>query len=613
MIFPLLQAPPFDLSNQDRPILPHELKPHQPAGVEFLASHTGALLGDGVQTGKTIQAIVAMKVLFQRGRVKSALVVAPISVLRHWQDRLQEWAPELWQGLTIVRSPNRDQRQMMWRMPAHVHVTNYETLVRDVDFILEQRGENGYELIIADEIQKIKNANTDMAKAVKELGKRATYRWGLSATPLENGLDDLVSIFEFLQPGLLRRGAETEASATSKFKPHFLRRKTHEISKDFKQPQFDEYRVEMEGCQLEAYETAFRESVAELRRLGEKVTLAHALAKLQALKQLCNVHLASGESAKLEFLVDWLEDVVASGNKLLLFSQYREFGMDFLAERLNRFGCVHYSEAATDAKKQSFIRSFGEDPRKCVFIANPATAGTGLADLKVANYVVHFDHWWNPAREEQANGRILGIGQKKDAFIAHVWVENSVEGRIETILKEKRELFGRVIDSQTSVGGTGLTTEEVFQLFGLEAPAHLRAETTPGQGTSPPASGLAGTTPRGMEMLVERLYRAMGYSARATPQSRDGGVDVVALRDTASGREKLAIQCKHQSAAVGREVLQKLLGVITADPSYSAGVVVTSAEFSKDAREFARQNARLQLIDRDYLERLLAQFRVPIT
>jgi restriction endonuclease Mrr len=90
-------------------------------------------------------------------------------------------------------------------------------------------------------------------------------------------------------------------------------------------------------------------------------------------------------------------------------------------------------------------------------------------------------------------------------------------------------------------------------------------------------------------------------------------VDVIALRDTASAREKLAIQCKHQTEPVGREVLQRLLGVITADPSYSAGVVVTTAEFSRDAREFAQQNGRLQLIDRNLLERLLAKYRVPIT
>jgi len=612
LIFPLLQPPPFDIANQQAVILPGELEPHQPAGVKFLASQTGALLGDGVQTGKTIEAIVAMKLLFQCGKINSALVVAPISVLKHWQDRLAEWAPELWQGLTVVRSPNKQKRQVMWTMPAHVHVTNYETVVSDLDVITRQRGGKGYGLIVADEVQRIKNASTDTAKAVKELGAGATYRWGLSATPIENSLDDLISIFEFLRPGLLQRGTETELSAARKFKPHFLRRRTQDIAKHFKEPRYNEYRVEMEGRQLQAYDSAYQESVAELRKLGERVTLAHALAKLQALKQICNVHLASKESAKLDFLMDWLEDIIASGNKVLVFSQYREFGMDFLAEQLSRFGCVHYGLATSDRQRQAAIQAFRDDDRKCVFIANPATAGTGLPDLKVANYVVHFDHWWNPAREDQANGRILGIGQKKDAFIAHVWVENSIEGRIEAILARKRELFGRVIDAQTSAGGTGLSTEEVFALFGLEPPVHLRSPKSKEAETEGGRQGLGDITPREMEFLVERLYRAMGYSARATPQSRDGGIDVVALRDTVQGREKLAIQCKHQTATVGREVLQKLLGVISADPSYSAGVVVTSAEFSGDAKAFAQQNGRLQLIDKNTLARLLVQNRVPI-
>jgi HJR/Mrr/RecB family endonuclease len=315
----------------------------------------------------------------------------------------------------------------------------------------------------------------------------------------------------------------------------------------------------------------------------------------------------------LDWLLDWLEDIVASGNKALVFSQYREFGQDFLFKKLDaRFGCIHYGRATTDKEKQEKINLFCDDARKCVFIANPATAGTGLPDLKVANYVVHFDHWWNPARQNQASGRILGIGQRKDAFIADVWVENSIEGRIEEILARKKALFDRVIDSQTSVGGTGLSTEELFGLFDLDVPEHLRTARKTETQKGARKGGLKDISPRDMELLVERLYRAMGYSARVTPQTRDGGIDVEALRDTVSDREKLAIQCKHQTAVVGREVLQKLLGVISADPTYSAGVIVTSSEFSADARQFAQQNGRLRLVDRSALERLLAHHRVQI-
>lgn len=611
LLLPLLQPRPFDLTREQVVFLPAELQPHQPEGVKFLATNYAALLGDGVQTGKTIEAVVAMKLLFQSGKVKSALVVSPISVLMHWQKQLEKWAPELWQGLTVVRSPSKEQRRNMWRMPAHVYVTNYETVVGDFDEILAQRGDSAFGLIICDEIQRIKNPAAAVSQCVKGLGKRAAYHWGLSATPVENTLEDLVSIFEFLKPGLLRRGFESEMYASIKIKPYFLRRRTQDIAKDFKEPRYDRFTVEMEGRQLEAYEQAFRESVAELRQLGERVTLAHALAKLQALKQLCNVHLASEESAKLEWLRDWLEDIVASGNKVLVFSQYRDFGLEFLAKQLHNFGCVHYGQATNDSQKRAAVDAFCNDAKKFVFLANPATAGTGLPDLKVANYVVHFDHWWNPAREDQANGRILGIGQKKDAFIAHVWVENSVEGKIQTILARKRELFGRVIESQTSAGGAELSADEVFGLFGLDAPPQLRAKPQAGA-PQPGASNVASLSPIEFEHLVARLYKARGYAARVTPSTRDGGIDVIALRDIATGRERLGIQCKHQQAPVGRPELQRLLGAITADPSYSAGVVVTSATFSGDARLFASQNGRLQLIDGNALALLLVQHRVPL-
>jgi SNF2 family DNA or RNA helicase len=644
LLFPLLQPPPFDLASQEQVFLPAELLPHQPEGVHFLASREAALLGDGVQTGKTIQTVVAMKLLFQTGKIDSALIICPIPLLIHWQKQLEKWAPELWRGLTVVRSTNKDERRTMWRMPAHVYATNYETIVSDFEDIVVIRGERGFGLVVADEIQRIKNASALVSQTLKRFTGQSSskpgflrsaderiakslaskYRWGLSATPLENSVEDLVSIFEFLKPGLLRRDLETELSATQKIKPYFLRRRTADVVKYFKEPRHQPVVVEMEGRQLEAYEQAFRQSVAELKRLGENVTLPNVLAKLQALKQLCNVHLASGESAKLEWLLDQLEQIKSNGDKVLLFTQYIESGRDFLAERLSKIGCVNYGRASSDGQRRAYVETFMNDVGKTVFIANPKVAGVGLPDLKVANYVIHFDHWWNPAVEDQANGRILGIGQKKDAFIVHLWVENSIEGRIQAILSRKRDLFGRVIDSQTNVDGTGLTEEELFELFDLKAPPKKQATTKPPEPqTQQSASSRTkertpystATTPQQLspfefESLVERLYNAMGYAARRTQQTRDGGVDVIAIRDHPTGRDKLAIQCKRQENPVGRPELQKLLGVITADPSFSAGVMVTTSTFSADARHFAEMNARIKLVDKNTLARLLVQYRV---
>ena len=607
LLFPLLQAPPFDLKSQQQVLLPAELLPHQPEGVHFLASREAALLGDGVQTGKTIQTVVAMKLLFQTGRIQSALIVCPIPLLIHWQRELEKWAPELWQGLTVVRSTNKGQRQIMWRMSAHVYAINYETMVSDLADILSNHREKGFGLVVADEIQRIKNPGTEVAKALKEIGKLAKYRWGLSATPLENKVEDVVSIFEFLKPGLLRRNFESEQSVQQKINSrYFLRRRTADVAKHFKEPRHDNYHVEMEGDQLDAYEAAFRESVAELRRMGERVTLTHALAKLQALKQLCNVHLTSGVSAKADWLEDTLEEITSSGDKALVFSQYVDCGRDFLEGRLKRFGCVNYGKATTDNQRRALIDAFAKDTTKKVFLANPRTAGVGMPDLKEANYVIHFDHWWNPAIIDQANGRILGYGQKKEAFIVHLWVENSIEGRIQAILGRKRGLFDRVIDSQTSVGGTGLSEEELFEVFGLTPPPRRPSpQAPPATPRAAPRkradewtqSDMRALSPTDFENLAAKLYKSMGFAAQLTQQTRDEGVDVIAIRDIALGRDKLAVQCKHQSKPVGRPELQKLLGVVTSDSSFSAGVLITTSTFSSDARRFAERNARLRLID----------------
>src|SRR5207247_1344863 len=113
--------------------------------------------GAGVPTGKTIQACVPFKLLFQTGRIDSALIVCPIPLLIHWQKQLEKWAPELWQGLTVVRSTNREQRRVMWRMPAHVYATNFETLAVDCDDVAAIQGAKLFSLIVVDEIQRIKN------------------------------------------------------------------------------------------------------------------------------------------------------------------------------------------------------------------------------------------------------------------------------------------------------------------------------------------------------------------------------------------------------------------------------------------------------------------------
>jgi SNF2 family DNA or RNA helicase len=224
LLFPLLQPPPFDIETQQQVFLPAELLPHQPKGVQFLASHQTALLGDGVQTGKTVQTVVAMKLLFQTGRIHSALIVCPIPLLIHWQKQLEKWAPELWQGLTVVRG-TKDQRRIMWRMPAHVHATNFESLRSDFEEISSVRAGKGFSLIVVDEIQRLKNRKNGFDELMS-LGKSAEYRWGLSATPLEGKLDDVVAIFEFLKPSLIRRDTKSEQTVQGKIAPYFLRRRT---------------------------------------------------------------------------------------------------------------------------------------------------------------------------------------------------------------------------------------------------------------------------------------------------------------------------------------------------------------------------------------------------
>ena len=250
LIFPILQPPLGE--NFDSPIAfptGMELYPFQREGVKFLVSHQQALLGDEMGLGKSIQAIVAIRFLLRMGKVTNGLILCPKSVLTDWERKLWDWAPEL--RVIKVRGL-KEQRQISWDSPVHIYLTTYETLRQDLDglvkntdviinsdgshtikclndtcfqrlrvenelfrkqlicptckhefiyFPSEDIAKKEFDLIILDEIQKIKNPGADITKATRQI--KARWRWGLSGTPLENRLEELISIFAYLKPGLL--------------------------------------------------------------------------------------------------------------------------------------------------------------------------------------------------------------------------------------------------------------------------------------------------------------------------------------------------------------------------------------------------------------------------
>lgn len=463
-LWPLLQ-PPLNFAFPESLDFPSDLRPYQIDGVRFLADSESALLGDDMGTGKTVQATVALRILFQKGKVSRALVVCPLAVLSSWESHLLNWGRVL--KCVTIRG-NKSERKLQWQTPGHVYVATYDIVREDAASLMADGEPPEFDLVVADEVQKIKNSATATSKAMRSL--IASRRWGLSATPFENRPEELVSVFGFIKPGLLIRDRENPDSIRRKIAPFFLRRTKDVLKGELPEKVHDVVWLELGPTQRRVYDLAEQQGVIELEKQGEKVTVSHVLALLQKLKQLCNFEPKTGESVKLENLKERLEEVAEQGSKALVFSQFKDFGVNRIRSGLGLKGVLEYTGDLGFSERERVLKNFDNDPACKLLLCTQAAAGLGL-NLVAANYVFHFDHWWNPARTAQAEDRVHRIGQKKAVFVYHFWVKKTVEERIYNILQRKRAQFEEIIGPMSNAEGTGLSEDELFEVFGLRRAA----------------------------------------------------------------------------------------------------------------------------------------------
>jgi len=446
LLLPLLQRP-VNLDFGSVVDLPSNLYAFQTEGVEFLVEHKSALLGDDMGTGKTVQTSVALRMLFQTAKVRTALIVCPLSVIPNWKRELAKWAANL--AVTVVRG-DKEHRKICWRQAAHVWLTTYDTLRNDLESVLALR-KGGFDLIALDEAQRVKNRSSGITRAVREL--LATYRWGLSGTPLENNTDELWTILNVLKPDISQHPLDWSQGIQSVLRPMFLRRRKQDVLPDLPPLVQNPVWLRLEDEQRRSYDQLEERGVLQLYAKGETITAQNIIVLLNKLKQVCNRCPNSGESSKLVWLRDSLEDIAAEGDKALVFSQYsdqRFAGADWLEKELVDFGALNYSKATSDTKRKALLTAFTEKSEHKVFLSHPKTAGLGLNELVVANYVVHFDHWWNPAVMNQATARAHRPGQTKTVFAYDLWVEDTYEDIIFKLLERKQSLYNEVIDSMSA-------------------------------------------------------------------------------------------------------------------------------------------------------------------
>lgn len=460
------------------------LRDYQHQGLNWLQflrkSRLGGILADDMGLGKTVQTLAHMLLEKEEGRLKKAsLIVAPTSLVVNWFEEAKRFTPDL--KVLIFHGLERhadtfDDYDLV--------ISTYGLIQRDKTRFIEYP----FYYLILDEAQSIKNARAKTTQIIAQI--KASHRLCLSGTPLENHLGELWSLFHFLMPGLLgdakqfRRFFKTPIEKNGDFqrrallagrvRPFMLRRNKNEVASELPEKTEMVRMIELIGNQRDLYETIrmsmekkVRDAIARQGMGKSHIVLLDALLKLRQvccdprLVSLPGASIAHGRSAKLEALLDLLENLIEEGRRVLIFSQFTSM-LAIIETELQARGYPYLKLTGQTKNRQQLVNQFQEGHTP-VFLISLKAGGTGL-NLTKADTVIHYDPWWNPAAEDQATDRSHRIGQENPVFVYKLITKGTVEEAILAMQNKKRSLFdGILADNTTSL--SPLTDSDLQQLF----------------------------------------------------------------------------------------------------------------------------------------------------
>ena len=449
-----------------------ELRDYQKEGLAWLQflreQNLSGILADDMGLGKTAQTLAHLLLEKEAGRLdKPALIVLPTSLIFNWKHEAARFAPDL--SVLSLHGPERKQR--FAEIAEHdVVLTTYPLLWRDADELMR----HSYHLLILDEAQTVKNAQSRGAEAVRKIDTR--HRLCLTGTPLENHLGELWSQFDFLLPGFLGGGRQFARHwrtpiekqndnrrrdlLARRIRPFILRRKKEDVAQELPPKTIIVRNVELEGGQRDLYETVraamdakVRDEIASKGFSRSQIVILDALLKLRQV--CCDPRLVRASSArkvreraKLDLLMAMLPELVDEGRRILVFSQFTSM-LALIEHELVASGLDYALLTGDTGDREKPISRFqaGEVP---IFLISLKAGGVGL-NLTAADTVIHYDPWWNPAVENQATDRAHRLGQDKPVFVYKLIVSGSIEEKILALQERKAELAAGILSEDRGV------------------------------------------------------------------------------------------------------------------------------------------------------------------
>jgi len=498
-LFYVLQPPLESWLKGQELIMPFEPFPYQYEGIAWLFAQKSALLADEMGLGKTMQTITALRLLLRAGQARRILLCCPKPLIPNWQREFTLWAEEL--PITTLEG-NGPRRRAIWQIPGSIILlANYEVVVRDfaqmqaelsldnpelrdgLGRIRKRRKTDtqptghstldaglstlpNFDLVVLDEAQRIKNRESTTAQVIRDIPRKRSLC--LTGTPIENRPEELASLFEFM--GVIPPAGNPDLRQLSKLSEDFILRRTKDLVATDLPPRLDRDEIiELTPAQKIAYEQAEKDGVMHLDEMGEQISIQNVFELVLRLKQIANQDPLTRESCKLDRLKADMEEIAASGGKAILFSQWTKT-IDWLAARTRDYGCLVYHGGIPTSKREPILDQFKHDPDSHLLLMSYGTGAVGL-NLQFAGYVFLYDRWWNPAVEDQAINRAHRIGATASQIIVSKFIcQDTIEERIDLVLKQKRKLFQRVLgDGDNENASLSLNASEIFGLFDLKA------------------------------------------------------------------------------------------------------------------------------------------------